>query len=79
MGDIDGEVWQAVQQGRQDGAARRAAAPQPDTEVQALLSAREQARAARNWQESDRLRDELEQLGWRVQDTGSGQRVEPAR
>ena len=53
--------------------------PQPDAEVQALLSAREQARAARNWQESDRLRDEIERLGWRVQDTGSGQRVEPAR
>ena len=39
---------------------RRAAVPQPDAEVQALLSAREQARAARNWQESDRLRDEIE-------------------
>ncbi len=77
--DIDGEVWLAVLQGRQDGAARRAAAPQPDAEVLALLSAREQARAARNWQESDRLRDEIERLGWCVQDTGSGQRVEPAR
>ena len=77
--DIDGEVWQAVQEGRKDGAARRAAMPQPDAEVQALLSAREQARAARNWQESDRLRDAIERLGWRVQDTGGGQRVEPAR
>lgn len=77
--DIDGEVWQAVVQGRQDGEARRAAAPQPNTEVQALLSAREQARAARNWQESDRLRDEIERRGWRVQDTGGGQRVELVR
>ena len=76
---IDGEVWQAVQRGRQDGAARRAAVPEPDAEVQVLLSAREQARAARNWQESDRLRDEIERLGWRVQDTGGGQRVEPVR
>ena len=73
MDDIDGEVWQAVQQGRQDGAARRAAAPQPDTEVQALLSAREQARAARNWQESDRLRDELERRG--LARAGYGQRA----
>ncbi|MFN8465972.1 MAG: hypothetical protein U0X20_10490 [Caldilineaceae bacterium] len=79
IGDIDGEVWQATKQGRQDGSARRAAMPQPDTEVQALLSARAQARAARNWRESDRLRDEIERLGWRVRDTGSGQRVEPAR
>ncbi|MFN8465347.1 MAG: hypothetical protein U0X20_07345 [Caldilineaceae bacterium] len=36
IGDIDGEVWQATKQGRQDGSARRAAMPQPDTEVQAL-------------------------------------------
>ena len=79
MDDIDGEVWQAVLQGKQDGAARRAAAPQPDAEILALLSAREQARAARNWQESDRLRDEIERRGWRVQDTGGGQRVEPVR
>lgn len=77
--DIDGEVWQAVEQGRRDGAARRAAAPAPDAEVQALLAARAQARAARNWQESDRLRDEIERRGWRVQDTASGQQVEPAR
>ena len=77
--DIDGAVWQAVEQGRRDDVTRRAAAPQPGPEVQALLSAREQARTARNWQESDRLRDEIERRGWRVQDTGSGQRAEPAR
>lgn len=76
---IDGEVWQTVQAGRLAGAARRAAVPAPDGEVRALLSAREQARAARNWQESDRLRDEIERRGWRVQDTGGGQRVEPVR
>ena len=78
-GDLDREVWDAVKRGRQDSAAQRAAAPEPDEEVRALLGAREQARAARNWQESDRLRDEIERLGWRVQDTGGGQRVEPVR
>ena len=77
--DLDREVWEAVKQGRQHGAAQRAAAPEPDEEVRALLGAREQARAARNWQESDRLREEIERRGWRVQDTGGGQRVEPAR
>ncbi len=41
---IDGAVWQAVEQGRRDGAARRAAVPEPDAEVQALLAARVQAR-----------------------------------
>jgi cyanophycinase-like exopeptidase len=75
---VDSVVWQAAMQGRSDGAARRSAAPVPDTAVLALLSARGQARAARNWPESDRLRDEILRLGWRVQDTGDGQRVEPA-
>lgn len=78
MEGIEDKVWQAAQQGRLDGAAMRSAVAAPDGAVLALLSAREQARAARNWQESDRLRDEIARLGWRVQDTGNGQRVEPA-
>jgi hypothetical protein len=75
---VDSVVWQAAMQGRSDGAARRSAVPVPDVTVLALLSARGQARAARNWPESDRLRDEILRLGWRVQDTRDGQRLEPA-
>jgi cyanophycinase-like exopeptidase len=75
---IDGTVWQATLQGRLDGARARSAVPAPDSAVLALLAAREEARVTRNWQESDRLRDEIARLGWRVQDTGRGQRVEPA-
>ncbi|HXG26085.1 MAG TPA: cysteine--tRNA ligase [Candidatus Binatia bacterium] len=47
-----------------------------------LLERREAARAARNWAESDRLRDELAALGVVVEDTRDGQRwklLEPAR
>jgi hypothetical protein len=75
---IDDLVWQATLQGRIQGAAARSAAPAPDDAVLTLLAAREQARIARNWRESDRLRDEIARLGWRVQDTGNGQRVGPA-
>jgi cysteinyl-tRNA synthetase len=39
-----------------------------------LLSAREEARAARDWGASDRLRDELLALGVNVEDTRDGQR-----
>jgi cyanophycinase-like exopeptidase len=78
MEGIEDKVWQATRQGRLDGATTRSAVAAPDGAVRALLSAREQARAARNWQESDRLRDEIARLGWRVQDTSNGQRVEPA-
>src|SRR6185369_7585441 len=48
----------------------------------ALLEARTAARAARDWAASDRLRDELAELGVAVEDTRDGQRwrrLEPAR
>jgi cyanophycinase-like exopeptidase len=44
-------------------------------DVQALVDARQRARAAKNWAESDRLRDELAALGWTVKDTPDGQVV----
>jgi cysteinyl-tRNA synthetase len=50
--------------------------------VAALLEAREAARVARDWAASDRLRDELAELGVAVEDTRDGQRwrrLEPAR
>jgi cysteinyl-tRNA synthetase len=50
------------------------AAPIPD-EVLALLKQREEARVAKNWAESDRLRDEIAKLGWIVKDTKDGQKL----
>jgi cysteinyl-tRNA synthetase len=45
-----------------------------DPETAALLEARVAARAARQWAESDRLRDELAARGIAVEDTRDGQR-----
>jgi cysteinyl-tRNA synthetase len=45
-----------------------------EPELAALLSEREAARAARNWAESDRLRDVLGSRGVIVEDTRDGQR-----
>ena len=45
-----------------------------EPEVQALLDARTQARAARDWAESDRLREEIARRGVVVEDTRDGQR-----
>ena len=54
-----------------------------EPELEALLNARAEARAARAWAESDRLRDELIVHGVLVEDTRDGQRwrrlSEPAR
>jgi cysteinyl-tRNA synthetase len=51
---------------------RAGAALDPDSA--AMLSARETARAARQWDESDRLRDALAERGIAVEDTPAGQR-----
>jgi cysteinyl-tRNA synthetase len=45
-----------------------------DPELAAMLEARVQARAAKNWAESDRLRDALLACGVAVEDTRDGQR-----
>ena len=42
-------------------------------EVQALLDRRQAARAAKDWKQSDALRDEIAGRGWTVKDTPKGQ------
>ncbi len=51
----------------------KAAKEAPPPEVEALLARRQEARAAKNWAESDRLRDEIAALGWLVKDSRDGQ------
>jgi cysteinyl-tRNA synthetase len=41
-------------------------------EINAIVAVRAQARAARNWAESDRLRDHLAALGVAIKDTKDG-------
>jgi cysteinyl-tRNA synthetase len=44
-------------------------------EVTLLVEQRQQARAAKNWGESDRLRDEIGARGWVVKDTKDGPKL----
>jgi cysteinyl-tRNA synthetase len=46
--------------------------------VAEAASRRSDARAARDWATADRLRDEIEAAGWRVVDSGTAYRLEPA-
>jgi cysteinyl-tRNA synthetase len=46
----------------------------PD-KIQKLIDERAQARAAKNFSESDRLRDEIAKRGFEVRDTSEGQVV----
>jgi cysteinyl-tRNA synthetase len=49
----------------------------PSAEVEALVANRDAARAAKDFATSDRLRDELSDLGLEVMDTAEGTKVRP--
>jgi len=53
----------------------RAAGDGVPADVAALADQRKQARAARNFKESDRLRDAIKALGWTVEDSKDGQKL----
>jgi cysteinyl-tRNA synthetase len=46
----------------------------PD-EIQKLVEARKQARADKNWAESDHLRDKIQEMGYVVQDGPNAMKV----
>ena len=46
-------------------------------EIQAMLDRRAEARKAKNWAESDRLRDAIAAAGWLVKDSKEGQTCTP--
>ena len=54
------------------GLALRARDDEADPKSAELVARRDAARAARDWAEADRLRDELVTLGWVVEDSASG-------
>jgi cyanophycinase-like exopeptidase len=66
---IPAEVWQMVT------AANQTEDDAPPQEVLAMVDRRQAARSDRNWSESDRLRDEIESLGWQVQDSPEGAKL----
>jgi cysteinyl-tRNA synthetase len=46
-------------------------------EVEALVQERQRAREAKNWPESDQIRNRLAELGWNVKDSKDGQKLTP--
>jgi cysteinyl-tRNA synthetase len=58
-----------------DREARSAWAPSPD--ILRLVARRDGARAAKDYEESDRIREELQALGLEVMDTSEGTKVRP--
>ena len=50
-------------------------AAEPDAAALELLAARESARAAKDWELADSLRDQLALLGWEVRDGDDGAKL----
>lgn len=71
---IDPLVWQQAQQAEAEkqAAAKAVDQPAPPDEAIKLLDERTAARDAKDWKTADRLRDQLANLGWQVQDTEGG-------
>lgn len=57
--------------------AERAAPPEPPPEVEELVERRQGAREEEDWATADRLRDQIEDLGWQVEDTPHGPQLQP--
>jgi cysteinyl-tRNA synthetase len=51
--------------------------PEAPPELVALAERRQAARAARDFEEADRLRAEIEALGWEVRDAEGGYQLVP--
>ncbi|MFN3491693.1 MAG: cysteinyl-tRNA synthetase [Anaerolineales bacterium] len=63
------KVWQMILD------AQKNSEDKPSDEVLNLLEQRQEARAKKDFAESDRLRDAIAQLGWVVKDTKEGQQL----
>ena len=57
------------------GLSLLASSDEVDETSKALVSSRDAARSEKNWAEADRLRDELVNLGWVVEDSSSGTQI----
>ena len=70
---IESNIPQAVWQMTLD--AQQSKEDKPSDEILNLLEQRKQARAKKDFAESDRLRDAITELGWVVKDTKEGQQL----
>jgi hypothetical protein len=71
---IRSEVWQNIELQFENQTA--VIKEMPPHEVLEIIQQRETARSVKNFQESDRLRSQVEELGWRLMDTPDGPQVE---
>ena len=72
VSDGPGAAWRDAPRARAGEPARGRGRGAADGEAERLLEEREAARAARDFERADAIRDELAALGWEVRDTPEG-------
>ena len=77
--DLPAEIRPIFESARQERQQQQCLNETPPPEALALLEARQQARSRREWSLADSYRAQLAALGWQVQDTPTGPRLEPLR
>ena len=73
---IDPAWWERVAGERARHLAQATVEESAPPEVLLLVEERQQARQGKNWAESDRLRQQISEMGWKVMDTPQGPQLE---
>jgi cysteinyl-tRNA synthetase len=71
---ISPEIWEQVRESSAPASNSR----QPPAAILTLAHQRQEARQCRNWVLADKLRNEIETLGWKISDTANGLLLEPS-
>jgi hypothetical protein len=75
--DIPASVWQLAEAAEAEREAEALAVLKPPQDVLAIAQAREEARTQGDWEAADRLREQIADLGWQVNDTPEGSELSP--
>ncbi len=74
-GDLDADLWHQTVTRMAEWESRQQAVAQPSAEIQAWLQQRAEARAVKDWELADALRNRIREGGWDVRDTTQGQEI----
>lgn len=72
-------VWEKARRAEKEKEARLSERREPPRLVKTLAARREQARANKDWEDADRLREKINDHGWEIRDTPSGSELAPLK
>jgi hypothetical protein len=75
--DIELAVWKKAKLAEKEKEAELSNKREPSSIVKSLTAERDKARAKKDWENADRLRQKINDHGWEVRDTPSGSELAP--